>query len=304
MIGLQELPTVRKHKRLNEYSSASNLSAAFSQSWTETPISSIWRDRELRLANIGQGEVKYTYTNPLMGQDVAIPQTQERKQLSKEEVEARIKQEGLPLKSPEEGYTEEALDLIVERKRNEIYRADQMSRAKGFLAGPSEFAAAMAAQILDPINIAASFIPVVGPARYTSMLTKATTRLGRAGVRARVGAIEGVVGAAIVEPLVYRAMTKEQADYDMYDSLLNIGLGAVVGGGLHSGFGAVSDAITKGTNPRVALQTKQPQGPNAQMLSKASPETKRSMLSTAISQELRGVPTNIEPILNHKHSII
>ena len=52
-------------------------------------------------------------------------------------------------------------------------------------------------------------------------------------------------GAAIVEPLVYGVAQSVQADYDLYDSFLNIGFGSRIGGGLHVGAGKLKDANTR-----------------------------------------------------------
>jgi len=54
-----------------------------------------------------------------------------------------------------------------------------------------------------------------------------------------------VAGAAIVEPLVYGVAQSVQADYDLYDSFLNIGFGAVMGSGLHVGAGKLKDSNTR-----------------------------------------------------------
>lgn len=303
MLGMNELPNVRKHRNLEEYNSTSYMGAAFEQSWTEAPLDSIWRDRELRLANVGQGEVKYTYTNPLMGRDIEITETNPKKRLSVDEAKEQIKETGLPLSVPEASYTQEALDIIIERKRAELLRKDQMDRAKGIVPAVGQFTSMLAAQVVDPINIAASFVPVVAPARYTAMMSRATTAGARALTRAKVGAVEGVVGAAIVEPFVYRATKREQADYDMYDSMLNIGLGAVMGAGLHAGFGAVGDLMRKGVAPNVATATVKPTGETPRFVANAAPETREAMFKSAIAQEMEGRPTNVESVGNFDNKL-
>jgi hypothetical protein len=303
MLGMNELPNVRKHRNLEEYNSTSYMGAAFEQSWTEAPLDSIWRDRELRLANVGQGEVKYTYTNPLMGRDIEITETKPKKRLSTDEAKEQIKQTGLPLSVPEASYTQEALDIIIERKQSELLRKDQMDRAKGIVPAVGQFTAMLAAQVVDPINVAASFVPVVGPARYTAMMAKATTAGARALTRLKVGAVEGVAGAAIVEPFVYRATQREQADYTMYDSMLNIGLGAVMGAGLHAGFGAVGDLIRKGVRPDVATATVKPTGETPRFVANAAPETREAMFKSSIAQELEGRPTNVEAVGNFDNNL-
>jgi hypothetical protein len=94
-------------------------------------------------------------------------------------------------------------------------------------------------------------VPVVGEARYAAMLGRAASPLGRAGVRAGVGAVQGAAGAAILEPLPLLAARQDQTEYGLSDSLANIALGGLLGGGLHSVGGAVSDAMRR----RIATET-------------------------------------------------
>ena len=54
-------------------------------------------------------------------------------------------------------------------------------------------------QVLDPVNVAMAFMPVVGEARYGRMLAAAgESVLGRAAVRAGVGAVEGGVMLIVI----------------------------------------------------------------------------------------------------------
>jgi hypothetical protein len=58
--------------------------------------------------------------------------------------------------------------------------------------------------------------------------------------------MDGAIGAAVVEPLVIGAAALEDDDdYTLMDSFLNIALGSALGGGLHAGFGKISDRINK-----------------------------------------------------------
>lgn len=163
--------------------------------------------------------------------------------LTREDAQQRVAEAGVKLDIPESSYTPEALDMLIERKRDEVRRQDILARAPGgALQGTLRFGVGLAASIIDPLNVASAFIPVVGPARYAGMLERAGAgALARAGVRAQVGAVEGFAGAAALEPLVYFGRTQMQDDYDMSDSLLNLAFGTVLGGGLHVAAGRVSD---------------------------------------------------------------
>lgn len=130
--------------------------------------------------------------------------------------------------------------LLNKWKREELKRQNILGRAEpGVLPTAARLGTAFLVSAVDPLNIASAFIPVVGEARFAYLAGK----LGVTGARVARGAVEGAVGAAVVEPLVYLQAQSEQADYDAYDSLLNIAFGTVLGGGLHAGFGALGDRI-------------------------------------------------------------
>jgi len=123
------------------------------------------------------------------------------------------------------------------RLRNEnhavsIVRGDQVQRAKkGFWNGVSRFSAELVASMVDLINVASFFVPIVGQARYLRMA--ASMGVGKA--RLARGFIEGSVGAAMLEPAMFALNDDLGLEYGLKDSLLNIGIGGLVGGGLHFG---------------------------------------------------------------------
>lgn len=132
-------------------------------------------------------------------------------------------------------------------KRAELQRRSIMQRGEGgFGESAAQLGVGFAAGLLDPLNIATAFVPVVGQARYGAMLANAAGAGGRTAVRLGVGAVEGAAGAALVEPLVYGVARQEQADYGAVDSLLNLAFGTVLGGGLHTIGGAVGDMVAPG----------------------------------------------------------
>ncbi|MGE4334963.1 MAG: hypothetical protein AB7E55_03185 [Pigmentiphaga sp.] len=162
---------------------------------------------------------------------------------TQDEAQQYFADQGVDLKAPPEGLSKRAAELLAERKRDEVERQSILARAPaGIGASGARLAAGLAVSVLDPLNVASAFVPVVGQARYAAMLGRAgTSGFARAGVRARVGAIEGAAGAAMLEPLVYAGRTQLQDDYGMTDSLLNLAFGTVLGGGLHVVGGRVAD---------------------------------------------------------------
>lgn len=141
---------------------------------------------------------------------------------------------------PQPGYSRDMLDVVMERKKAELARQATREAAPGIYA-PLGFATELGISLFDPINVASAFVPVVGEARVLSMLGRASGALGRAGVRAGVGTVEGAVGAAMIEPVIALAQTQQQADYDMSDALGNIAFGAAFGAAMHPAAGAVGD---------------------------------------------------------------
>lgn len=167
--------------------------------------------------------------------------------LNPEQARAYVAERGLEgaLTIEERSYNPLELSILATRKTEELQRQAILARAPRTVgAGLGRLGLTLATSFADPLTVASAFVPVVGEARYAAMLQRAGSSVAaRAGVRAAVGAAEGGVGAAITEPIIYAAKQQEQADYTLADSLLNIGLGTVFGGGLHMVGGAVADRL-------------------------------------------------------------
>lgn len=150
------------------------------------------------------------------------------------------------------------VDIMVERKKKERELQSIQQRGPkgswnplsgGFYVGAAKLLTGIGVSFLDPINIGASFIPIYGQARFARSIAKAKgmgEKSAKAFRRTRLkkGAIEGAVGATLVEPLVYGVAQRIQADYDLTDSFLNVAFGSVIGGGLHVGAGKLKDMAT------------------------------------------------------------
>lgn len=253
-IFTEGLPT-RNNTFLDEYSAG--LGESLGQTARETlirsPVASLLRMEELRAASDPGGGVEVDSGTG------AVSETPKKRMFSQDEALDRAKTAGVKLEFPKDGITEDAFNILVERKQDEMRRQDIMARGpSGFLPGVAKFGTAFGASLLDPINIASAFVPVVGEARYASLLASAgRSTLARTLPRLGVGAAEGLVGAAMVEPIIYGAARYEQADYGMADSALNVAFGGVFGGGLHVLGGSGADAFRawKGrADPFVRLQ--------------------------------------------------
>jgi hypothetical protein len=178
---------------------------------------------------------------------------------------------------------------LFEHKRDQIEREDTIARREGGLltGGAARFTASTAAGLLDPINLAVGFIPIVGEARLAGLLASAGSAAARAGVRAGIGAAEGAAGMAALQPLEFGLSRGEREDYTMAMALRSIALGGVLGGGLHAGIGAAADRATG-----------RYRNPITQRLEDAGPEARETLLQGALAQTIEGRPVEVAPALD------
>lgn len=180
--------------------------------------------------------------------------SQNNEPVPREELNKKYSELGLFFEDDE---FQSVVDIMVEEKKEERDRQSIIDRGpkgswnpfkSGFYVGAAKVGTGLAVSLADPFNIAASFIPVVGQNRFAYMAARTSLRTARLAK----GAIEGAVGATILEPIVYNVAQKLQADYDLTDSLLNVTFGTVIGGGLHVGIGKLKDInTTKKFNERL-----------------------------------------------------
>lgn len=165
--------------------------------------------------------------------------------------ESEFYREGMHV--PEGGITTGLAQLKAERRdrRDKINLSLSRSRGGAGLMA-AQFGVGLAGSFLDPINIASAFIPNIAMARLGIQMKKH----GTTGGRFMAGARDGFVGAAfITEPIVLgEAMLANDKDYTAMDSFLNLTFGTVMGGGLHAGFGKISDRIQKSKARKEAIQ--------------------------------------------------
>lgn len=178
---------------------------------------------------------------------------------------------------------------LHEARRVQQLRADTVERgAGGFLMGAGSMAAGFAAGLLDPVNVAAAFIPVVGEARAATLLARAgTSGVARAATRAGIGAVEGSVGMAALQPFDAALSRYEDQDYTMGTALRNIAFGGLLGGVLHPAAGYIGDALKAG-----------PRNPAALTALAAGHDAREAALRAGIAQHVDGQPVNVAPILD------
>lgn len=162
--------------------------------------------------------------------------------MPKDQAQAEAARLGVAIAIPQDGMTPQALDFFAQRRKDDLNKQMVFNRSPGGMATAGSFAAGFAGTLLDPINLAAGFIPVLGGTKYAAAIEKAGSAAARAGVRAVVGAGEGLVGAAAVEIPTITLRGDLQDDYTLGDSLANIAFGTFASSGLRAGGGAIADA--------------------------------------------------------------
>lgn len=134
--------------------------------------------------------------------------------------------------------TRQEASALYDQKRAEAVRNAILDASPGgFSATLAKLGAGVLNQMSDPLEAGSAFIPFVGPAGRAY----AVARFGRVGGRASVGAVEGMLGAAVTEPIYYGLSTSQQLDYTMREALLNVGAGLILGGG----FGTISGVLSR-----------------------------------------------------------
>ena len=182
--------------------------------------------------------------------------------LDYETARSKAKEAGVDIQIDPKGMTEGQLSMLIERKRFQARTQDALARGPhGFTAGAAYFMSGLGAAMLDPINLASAFIPVargVGMAGDLALAGRlgeagaAASTAGRVAARLRVGAVEGGVGQAMLEPLTAYRASQEQEDYGITDTLMNVGFGTVLGAVAHTGLGAIGDRIAYAERGRKA----------------------------------------------------
>jgi len=262
------------------------LGAVAADNWNFNPLSSIG-----------------TYWDMESARSQAIEEDQNR--VSRDELNKEYADLGLFFKEDE---FQSVVDIMVEEKKEERKRQSIIQRGpKGIAVGAAKFATGLAVSLFDPINIAASFIPVFGQARFAGLVA----RQGFTRARLARGVTEGAVGAAVVEPIVYGVAQKVQADYGLADSLLNITFGTILGGGLHVGAGKLKDLRTAskfkermkeaGTPDEQLNLYKEYYPENSRVmrdLEMTNPQTRKLLLEKSLNDLLLEKPVDVSPVVS------
>ena len=205
-----------------------------------------------------------------------------------EQANEKFKDYGLSFDKP---VSKSYADTLAVKKQKEIERSITFQRSRGgFAAGSATIAGGLVGSMESPINFSLNFVPVVGQAKYAKMVSA----LGTRGARLTTGAIEGAVGAAIAEPLVYAGAQAAQYDYGGADSLMNVAFGTVLGGGLHFAGGEIKDKWV--ARKKEALNSGVLPTPEtiAERIDALPPRERGDVMRTAVAQAANGERIDVE----------
>lgn len=260
----------------------------------DSPTSSIYRYAELTKAG------RHAFADPggsgsIMSPDDAMLQpykgdTEKFTYVSNEKARAILEEHGVKLDLGDGPISQEALDIMIDRALRRLRREQTIQAYDPSTA--SMLGISLLTSLADPANLAAGFMPVVGHARYTAMLAKAGSFGRRTGTRTVVGGIEGLGGAAAVEPFIFSAATQEGRDYNYMDSLANLAFGAGFGSGLHVAFGTGAEKILGRT-----FENAPPDHP-ADFVDRMAYDMRETTLRAAISDVISGRPVQAQDVID------
>lgn len=187
----------------------------------------------------------------------------------------------------------ELLDDAKRRKAaSDIYNSTEFTAGGSSVRGASSLGLAA----LDPLNIATSLFPAgtvfksIGLARVGASIgalealgSTAATVGGRVGARLATGAIEATVGNVALEGITAPMRSDLGEDYHWQQSAANIGIGAILGAGIHTAVG--------GLRPGVGLPAKTA---NEELAMAVTPQTREDALTLATAQ----VEGEVDPTVN------
>ena len=285
--------------------------AALDKGWQETGIDSLSRMREINraeeLTNFTDDELKQKYSKAYSSRrgggsmGTRNRPTLEEFGLTERPVTMQPDQANTKYGIPGHLSWDQPVSSLVasiqhRRKLEEIRLNSTLDRAQGCVDNGVGFGLQMGAAIFDPVGLALGFIPLVGTARYAKLAEsgyKNTSRFLR-------GAEAGFVGSLGVEPLIYAAKIQEKADYDMYDSLLNVTFGTVAGGGLFVAGGKAADAFKaiRAQSHKTALETSIKQLANGKNVEVSSIASHGAGPSEPVIVGLNEGPPEVSPRVN------
>lgn len=223
-----------------------SLGASAADAWADSPLSQLMAGSQIAAAS-GDAPDMGLVNDPFGGVDLTEEIKPAVPRLDMIDALDRVKKAGLDkqLTLPNQPDMPQAqLEIMIRNAKARAEREATVERGpQGFIPSALQVGTSFLVGAADPINLASAFIPIMGELRYGKLLAAAGDSVSaRLATRAAVGAGQGAVGQAALEPLDWWAHTQEGRDFGMSDVLHNIMFGAALGGALQGGGGFISDA--------------------------------------------------------------
>jgi hypothetical protein len=174
----------------------------------------------------------------------AIPDTSiedARKRVTEEGLDGKVHLPDQPsIKSP-------VLDLMLQEAHDRRDREAAIERGPhGFFPGALGMVTSLGVGMIDPVNAAAFSIPVLGEAKLGKIIASAgDSILARGAVKAGIGAAQGAVGTAALQPADWWLHTQDGQDYTFAQALESVVMGAGMGAVAHSATGLYGDVRSR-----------------------------------------------------------
>jgi hypothetical protein len=172
-------------------------------------------------------------------------------EISQGDAKLLLKQEGLTEQDVHLGDQETHKLPVLKMRIDEAHtRRDRQAAIErgpqGFFPGALGLVTSLGVGMIDPVNVAAFSIPVIGEARMGKILASAgDSILARGAVRFGQGAAQGAVGTAVLQPVDWFLHTRDGQDYTMAQAMESIIMGAGMGGAFHAIPGGVGDVLAR-----------------------------------------------------------
>lgn len=220
-----------------------------------------------RLAGAASAEAKSAFWSLMYGRDMTrrgfdfsmfnergeVVSSQPSRMVPKDEANRRAASVGLPQFEndvPEAGLEWLIADHQARAARSKLLASgDNSGAVRWTVQRGAEFIASM----LDPINVATSALPLSGPASRLLRLGSTIERMSPFMRGIGAGAFEGAAGNLLLEPAQYYYAAREEREYGLADTFMNMVVGGTLGAGIHAG-GTGLAKLFKGETPTIPQQ--------------------------------------------------
>ena len=177
--------------------------------------------------------------------------------------------------------------LLGQEKADQIDRESVISRFQNAHSWPVNLGTGIAAFLMDPMNLATSFIPGVGEESVATRLGGGF--LARTAGRVTAGGAAGAIAQAPLTAVSYGASREDLSDYSLRDAFRDLVYSAAGGAIFHAGLGSLGDIIGK----KAPLAP-----PEAKPILEAPASVKYDAMKTAVAQIVDGRPVDVLPVFS------